>query len=61
MYKKVKEYYKYAVTVIYKRQQWDVIKRYCKVSMILIVFVITSLNFRVLFYKETQQINWAIK
>ena len=46
---------------IFKIRPREVLKRDCKVSIILAVYVVKSLYFKVLFYREVQSINWAIK
>ena len=52
MYKKLKEYY-YTIEKVLKNDR--------KVSIILAVFVIKGLYFRLLFHREMQPINWTIK
>ena len=49
------------MVIIFKIPQGEVLKRDCKVSIILAVLVIKSLYFRVLFYRKMQLINWVIK
>ena len=61
IYKKLIEYYNYVIIIIFKIRQWEALKSDCKVFMLLFVFIIKSLYFRVLFDGEMQPINWVIK
>ena len=58
IYIKFKKILIYLIAIIFKIRPEQVLKKNCKVSMILAVFVIMSLYFTVLFYKDMQPISW---
>ena len=68
-----KIYYNYVLAIVFKILQGDVLKKNCKVSMMLaveyflqpelnifrVLYVIKSFYFKVLFYRKLRPICWA--